>query len=169
MFEALGQRFSSIFSGLRGKVSESDLKTFTSQIKNALLESDVSLSVADSFSNRIYEKAVERSEEINKSINPAQKIFEIVNLELTQILGGESRRVRYAKTSPTVILLIEFPLKSRISVTVGMQSAEQLSGPFTIGISDVILMPVPLKTVSQLNEETKFKMTTVAVSDVTCR
>ena len=106
MFEALGQRFSSIFSGLRGKVSESDLKTFTSQIKNALLESDVSLSVADSFSNRIYEKAVERSEEINKSINPAQKIFEIVNLELTQILGGESRRVRYAKTSPTVILLI---------------------------------------------------------------
>ena len=106
MFEALGQRFSSIFSGLRGKVSESDLKTFTSQIKNALLESDVALSVADFFSNRIYEKAVERSEEINKSINPAQKIFEIVNLELTQILGGESRRVRYAKTSPTVILLI---------------------------------------------------------------
>ena len=106
MFEALGQRFSSIFSGLRGKVSESDLKTFTSQIKNALLESDVALSVADFFSNRIYEKAIERSEEINKSINPAQKIFEIVNLELTQILGGESRRVRYAKTSPTVILLI---------------------------------------------------------------
>ena len=106
MFEALGQRFSSIFSGLRGKFSESDLKTFTSQIKNALLESDVALSVANSFSNRIYEKAIERSEEINKSINPAQKIFEIVNLELTQILGGESRRVRYAKTSPTVILLI---------------------------------------------------------------
>ncbi|MEY4313766.1 MAG: hypothetical protein RIS93_346 [Actinomycetota bacterium] len=106
MFEALGQRFSSIFSGLRGKFSDSDLKTFTSQIKNALLESDVALSVANSFSNRIYEKAIERSEEINKSINPAQKIFEIVNLELTQILGGESRRVRYAKTSPTVILLI---------------------------------------------------------------
>ena len=54
MFQALGQRFSSIFSGLRGKVSESDLKSFTAQFKDALLESDVALSVAESFSDRVY-------------------------------------------------------------------------------------------------------------------
>ena len=106
MFQALGQRFSSIFSGLRGKVSESDLKSFTAQIKDALLESDVALSVAESFSNRVYKKSQERSDEINKSTNPAQKIFEIVNSELTQILGGSARRVRFAKTPPTVILLV---------------------------------------------------------------
>ena len=106
MFQALGQRFSSIFSGLRGKVSESDLKSFTAQIKDALLESDVALSVAESFSNRVYKKSQDRSDEINKSTNPAQKIFEIVNSELTQILGGSARRVRFAKTPPTVILLV---------------------------------------------------------------
>jgi len=106
MFQALGQRFSSIFSGLRGKVSESDLKSFTAQIKDALLESDVALSVAESFSDRVYKKSQDRSDEINKSTNPAQKIFEIVNSELTQILGGSARRVRFAKTPPTVILLI---------------------------------------------------------------
>jgi signal recognition particle subunit SRP54 len=106
MFQALGQRFSSIFSGLRGKVSESDLKNFTAQIKDALLESDVALSVAESFSARVYKESQDRSDEINKSINPAQKIFEIVNSELTQILGGSARRVRFAKTPPTVILLV---------------------------------------------------------------
>jgi signal recognition particle subunit SRP54 len=106
MFQALGQRFSSIFSGLRGKVSESDLKNFTAQIKDALLESDVALSVAESFSDRVYKESQNRSDEINKSINPAQKIFEIVNSELTQILGGSARRVRFAKTPPTVILLV---------------------------------------------------------------
>ena len=106
MFQALGQRFSSIFSGLRGKVSESDLKSFTAQIKDALLESDVALSVAESFSDRVYKKSQDISDEINKSTNPAQKIFEIVNSELTQILGGSARRVRFAKTPPTVILLI---------------------------------------------------------------
>jgi signal recognition particle subunit SRP54 len=106
MFQALGQRFSSIFSGLRGKVSESDLKNFTAQIKDALLESDVALSVAESFSDRVYKKSQDISDEINKSTNPAQKIFEIVNSELTQILGGSARRVRFAKTPPTVILLI---------------------------------------------------------------
>ena len=106
MFQALGQRFSSIISGLRGKVSESDLKSFTAQIKDALLESDVALSVAESFSDRVYKKSQDISDEINKSTNPAQKIFEIVNSELTQILGGSARRVRFAKTPPTVILLV---------------------------------------------------------------
>lgn len=105
MFEALGQRFSSILSGLRGKVSESDLRDFSAQIKIALLESDVASEVADNFSNRIIEKAKLQELEINKSTNPAQKIFEIVNSELTQILGGSARRLKFAKSPPTVILL----------------------------------------------------------------
>jgi signal recognition particle subunit SRP54 len=105
MFEALGQRFSSIFSGLRGKVSESDLANLTAQIKTALLESDVALEVAEQFSKRVFDKAKERSDEINRSTNPAQKIFEIVNAELTLVLGGSARRLRFAKSAPTVILL----------------------------------------------------------------
>ncbi|NBY82956.1 MAG: adenylyl-sulfate kinase, partial [Actinobacteria bacterium] len=105
MFEALGQRLSSLFSGLRGKVNESDLKEFAAQIKIALIDSDVAIEVADKFSNQIFEKSKLLENEINKSTNPAQRIFEIVNSELTQILGGNSRRIRFAKSSPTVILL----------------------------------------------------------------
>ncbi|MEY3485733.1 MAG: hypothetical protein RLZZ586_1460 [Pseudomonadota bacterium] len=41
MFEALGQRFTSIFSGLRGKVSQARLDQFSEEIKTALIESDV--------------------------------------------------------------------------------------------------------------------------------
>ena len=105
MFEALGQRLSSIFSGLRGKVSDSDLIEFTAQIKIALLESDVALEVAEGFSNKVLEKCKSQSDEINKSTNPAARIFEIVNAELTQILGVSARRLQFAKTAPTVILL----------------------------------------------------------------
>ena len=105
MFEALGQRLSSIFSGLRGKVSDSDLIDFTTQIKTALLESDVALEVAEGFSNKVLEKCKSQSDEINKSTNPAARIFEIVNSELTQILGGSARRLQFSKTAPTVILL----------------------------------------------------------------
>ena len=105
MFEALGQKFSNLFSGLRGKISDSDLEKFAQEIKVALLESDVAQSVAENFSHQILKIAVERSEEINKSTNPGQKIFEIVNAQLTQTLGGSSRRLRFAKTGPTVILL----------------------------------------------------------------
>lgn len=105
MFDALGQRFTKLFSGLRGKVSQTQLNEFATDIKSALLDSDVALSVADSFSNQILEKFTQNSDAINRSTNPSQKIFEIVNQQLVEILGGSARRVRYAKVSPTVILL----------------------------------------------------------------
>ena len=105
MFEALGQRFTTLFSGLRGKVSQSQLNDFAADIKTALLDSDVALSVAESFSNQVLEKFTQNSDEINRSTNPSQKIFEIVNQQLVEILGGSARRVRYAKVAPTVILL----------------------------------------------------------------
>jgi len=105
MFEALGQKFTNLFSGLRGKISESDLHNFAQEIKIALLESDVAQSVAENFASQILKIADERADEINKSTNPAQKVFEIVNAQLTEILGGSTRRLRFAKTGPTIILL----------------------------------------------------------------
>ena len=105
MFEALGQRFSTLFSGLRGKVTQPQLVEFVQDIKVALIESDVALEVADIFSAKILEKFQEQSDAINTSTNPSQKIFEIVNNQLTQTLGGNARRLRYAKNAPTVILL----------------------------------------------------------------
>ena len=86
MFEALGQRFTTLFSGLRGKVSQSQLNDFAADIKTALLDSDVALSVAESFSNQVLEKFTQNSDEINRSTNPSQKIFEIVNQQLVEIL-----------------------------------------------------------------------------------
>ena len=74
MFEALGQRFTKLFSGLRGKVSQSQLNDFAADVKTALLDSDVALSVAESFSNQLLEKFTQNSDEINRSTNPSQKI-----------------------------------------------------------------------------------------------
>ena len=65
MFEALGQRFSTLFSGLRGKVTQPQLVEFVQDIKIALIESDVALEVADIFSAKILEKFQEKSDVIN--------------------------------------------------------------------------------------------------------
>lgn len=106
MFEALGQRFNKIFSGLRGMFVDSDLENLVAEVKSALLDSDVALEVVDKFASRLMVRVKELEDEINKSINPAKRIFEIVNHELTEILGGKARRVQYAKSPPTIILLI---------------------------------------------------------------
>jgi len=107
VFDNLSAKFSSAFSSLRGKgrLKSGDISEITAEIKAALLDSDVAISVAEDFVLKIQERAELVLEEVNKSTNPSQAIFNIVNEELTSILGGSARRIRYSKKPPTVILL----------------------------------------------------------------
>ena len=105
MFNALGQRFGKIFSGLRGKLTDSDIDKLIAEISSALLDSDVALEVVDNFTKRLRVRVIDHNFEINKSINPAQRIFDLVNQELTELLGGTARRIKFAKSPPTIILL----------------------------------------------------------------
>jgi signal recognition particle subunit SRP54 len=43
--------------------------------------------------------------DVMQALNPAQQVIKIVNEELIEILGGEARRLRFAKVPPTVIML----------------------------------------------------------------
>jgi signal recognition particle subunit SRP54 len=107
MFESLSSKFSNAFSSLRsrGKISPSDIENTCLEVRTALLESDVALPVVDSFIERIRAKSLDALPNLQPGTNQAQAIFEIVNTELVEILGGSARRVRFAKTAPTVIML----------------------------------------------------------------
>lgn len=107
MFESLTSRFSSAFSTLRsrGKISSADIDVTCAEIRQALLESDVALSVVESFLEQIREKSLAALVTMQSGTNQGQAIFEIVNTSLIEILGGEARRVRFAKNPPTVIML----------------------------------------------------------------
>jgi len=59
--------------------------------------------VVRQFIARVKERA--SGEEVSAALNPAQQVIKIVNEELINILGGEERRLRFAKTPPTVIML----------------------------------------------------------------
>ena len=105
MFETLSDRLDKVFTGLRGKgrLSEADIDATAREIRIALLEADVALPVVREFITAVKERA--RGAEVSQALNPAQQIIKIVNEELIGVLGGETRRIRYAKTSPTVIML----------------------------------------------------------------
>jgi signal recognition particle subunit SRP54 len=107
MFESLGSRFSGAFGALRsrGKISAGDIDATCLEIKQALLEADVALKVVDSFVESISQKSKTALSTIQSGSNQAQAIFDIVSAELTEILGGGARRVRFAKNPPTVIML----------------------------------------------------------------
>ncbi|RYB96266.1 signal recognition particle protein [Nocardioides glacieisoli] len=105
MFATLSDRLADTFKNLRGKgrLSEADIDATAREIRIALLEADVALPVVKEFVGAVKERA--RSEEVSGALNPAQQIIKIVHEELVTILGGETRRLRYAKTGPTVIML----------------------------------------------------------------
>ncbi|HZJ06092.1 MAG TPA: signal recognition particle protein [Nocardioidaceae bacterium] len=105
MFATLSDRLADTFKNLRGKgrLSEADIDATAREIRIALLEADVALPVVKQFVGAIRERAA--GAEVSAALNPAQQIIKIVNEELVTILGGETRRLRFAKTPPTVIML----------------------------------------------------------------
>jgi signal recognition particle subunit SRP54 len=105
VFETLSDRLTSVFSSLRskGRLSDADIDATAREIRIALLEADVALPVVKDFVARVKERA--RGAEVSQALNPAQQVVKIVNDELIEILGGETRRLRYAKTPPTVVML----------------------------------------------------------------
>ncbi len=105
MFNSLSDRLSITFKQLRGKgrITESDLDETIQEIRIALLDADVALSVVRQFCEAIKVRSL--GAEVSGSLNPAQQIIKIVNQELVNVLGGQTRRLQLAKNPPTVILL----------------------------------------------------------------
>ncbi|HEX8344040.1 MAG TPA: signal recognition particle protein, partial [Actinoplanes sp.] len=105
MFDTLSDRLSGIFTKLRGKgrLTDADIDATAREIRLALLEADVALPVVKAFIASLKERA--RGAEVAQALNPAQQIIKIVHEELINVLGGEGRRLQFAKQPPTVIML----------------------------------------------------------------
>ena len=107
MFESLSGKFAGALGALRsrGKISEKDINAAVIDIRSALLEADVALEVVEDFTQKVEGKSLALLETLQAGSNQAQAIFDVVNQELTEILGGGARRIRFAKNPPTVIML----------------------------------------------------------------
>jgi signal recognition particle subunit SRP54 len=105
VFDTLQDRLAATFKTLRGKgrLSDADIDATSREIRVALLEADVNLSVVKEFVANVKERS--RGAELSGALNPAQQIIKIVNDELITILGGDTRLLRFAKRPPTVIML----------------------------------------------------------------
>jgi signal recognition particle subunit SRP54 len=104
-FGTLSDRLAETFKNLRtkGKLSAADVDGTVREIRRALLDADVALPVVKEFTATVRERAL--GDEVNRALNPAQQVVQIVNEELVGILGGQQRRLQFAKNPPTVIML----------------------------------------------------------------
>ena len=134
MFETLSDRLTQVFSSLRGKgrLSPADIDATAREIRIALLEADVALPVVRQFIARVKERAA--GAEVSQALNPAQQVIKIVHEELVTILGGETRRLRFAKNPPTVIMLagLQGSGKTTLAGKLGLWLKEQGNAPLLV-------------------------------------
>jgi signal recognition particle subunit SRP54 len=105
MFDTLTERLDGVFSKLRkrGKLHPKQVDNALADVRTALLEADVAVEVADDLLNRVRSRAL--SEEVLKSLTPAQQVVKVMSEELTVTLGGEHRPFTLPGAPPVVVLL----------------------------------------------------------------
>lgn len=106
MFDSLSNRLNEAFSRLRGKgrLSDSDVNDALREVRIALLEADVNVSVVKSLLARVKDRAV--GVEVTKSLTPGQQVIKIVHEELIVTLGAEEVPLVRPAAPPLVILMV---------------------------------------------------------------
>ena len=106
MFENLTNKLENIFSKLKSapSLTEEQVDSGLKEIRLALLEADVALSVVKDFIGNVKPKAI--GQEIIKSTSPGQMIVKIVYDELVSILGSKSEEINLKAVPPVSILLV---------------------------------------------------------------
>src|SRR5438132_9666821 len=105
MFDSLTGRFDTVFRKLRqrGRLHPKQVEAALDDIRTALLEGDVALDVVDDFLGRVRARAL--SDEVMRSLTPAQQVIKVVRDELTATLGGEHQPFVLPGANPVVIMI----------------------------------------------------------------
>jgi signal recognition particle subunit SRP54 len=105
MFDTLTDRLNGVFKKLRskGKLHPKQVDSALGDIRTALLDADVAVEVADDLLDRVRARSL--SEEVMKSLTPAQQVIKIVREELTATMGGTQAAFTLPSARPAVIMM----------------------------------------------------------------
>lgn len=106
MFESLSERLSGVFDKLRGRgaLNELEVRAAMREVRIALLEADVALTVVRDFVERATARAI--GAEVLKSVTPGQQVVKIVNDCLVETLGSDSVDLDLNVQPPAVIMMV---------------------------------------------------------------
>ena len=105
MLENLTGRLQGVIKNLRGqaRLTEDNISDAMREVRMALLEADVALPVVKEFISRVKERA--QGKEVLQSLTPGQAVIEVVNDELTELMGKANVGLNLATQPPAIILM----------------------------------------------------------------
>ncbi|QCI17208.1 signal recognition particle protein [Buchnera aphidicola (Aphis helianthi)] len=106
MFSNLTERLSKSLRNIinKGRLTEENIKDTIREVRKALLEADVTLSVIKKFIKNVTQKSI--GYEINKSLTPGQEFIKIVRNELISAMGEKDNDLNLSVRPPAVILIV---------------------------------------------------------------
>jgi signal recognition particle subunit SRP54 len=106
MFESLSDKLKRTLKNLRGEgvLTKEHVDAALREIRLALLEADVNYKVAKDFVASVTEKA--EGQQVWLELKPSEQVVKIVFDELVELLGGQSSRLVFTKTSPNVVMIV---------------------------------------------------------------
>lgn len=105
MLENLTGRLQGVIKNLRGqaRLTEDNITDAMREVRMALLEADVALPVVKEFIAKVKERAQGR--EVLQSLTPGQAVIEVVNEELTELMGKANVALNLSAVPPAIILM----------------------------------------------------------------
>lgn len=160
-FEGLTGRLQNVFSKLRGKgkVSEEDVNEAMREVRLALLEADVNFKVVKEFVAKVKEKSV--GKEVMDSFTPGMVIIDIVNKELSELMGGSQAKLAKSNKPPTVIMMVGLQGAGKTTTSAKLAKLLQKQNSRPLLVAGDIYRPAAIKQLEVLGEQIKVPVFTL--------
>lgn len=154
-FEGLSDRLQGVFNKLKGKgkVTEDDVNKAMREVRLALLEADVNFKVVKQFIAKVKEQAV--GQEVMKSFTPGMVIIDIVNKELTELMGGSQSKLIKSNRTPTVIMMVGMQGAGKTTTSGKLAKLLQKQNHKPLLVAADVYRPAAIKQLQVLGEQIK--------------
>ena len=149
MFENLTDKLQRTFKNLRGqgKLTEEHLDVALGEIREALIEGDVNVGVADELLANIRSKAL--GSEVMLQLSPDQQVVKIVRDELTNLLGKHAKPL-FASRPPSVWMIVGLQGSGKTTTTGKLAKWLSQHGHRPIVVSTDVYRPAAREQLSQV-------------------
>lgn len=149
MFENLSDKLQRAFKNLRGqgKLNEEHLDAALGQIREALIEGDVNVTVADELLAHIREKAL--GSEVLLQLSPDQQVVKIVRDELLALLGKHAKPL-FGSKPPSVWMIVGLQGSGKTTTTGKLGKWLNQNGHRTIVASTDVYRPAAREQLAQV-------------------